>query len=50
MYKRQLHDEMAAAATDPTRLGELTTRLAELSAQEEALELEWLEASEAAEG
>ncbi|MGO0574833.1 ABC-F family ATP-binding cassette domain-containing protein [Ornithinimicrobium panacihumi] len=42
----RLHEEMATAATDPTRLTELTAQLAELGAQEEALELEWLEASE----
>ena len=46
----ELHEQMAASATDVARLGELTAALAELGAQEEALELEWLEASEVAEG
>ncbi|WP_010148085.1 ABC-F family ATP-binding cassette domain-containing protein [Serinicoccus profundi] len=46
----RLHDEMAAAATDPDELARLTAKNAELGEQEEALELEWLEASEAAEG
>jgi hypothetical protein len=45
-----LHDQMAAAATDPQRLSELTETLALLTEQEESLELEWLEASEAAQG
>ena len=46
----RLHEEMAEAATDAARLADLTARLAALTAQEEELELEWLEASEVAEG
>jgi predicted nucleic acid-binding Zn-ribbon protein len=45
-----LHDQMAQAATDPTRLAQLTEALRTLTDQEEELELEWLEASEAAQG
>ena len=45
-----LHDQMAAAATDPGRLAELTEAQRVLREQEEALEQEWLEASEVAEG
>ncbi len=45
-----LHDAMAAASTDPQRLSELTGTLARLTEQEESLEMEWLEASEAAQG
>ena len=43
-----LHEQMATAATDPDQLTRLTARLAEVHAQEEALESEWLEASEVA--
>jgi ATPase subunit of ABC transporter with duplicated ATPase domains len=46
----RLHDQMVGASTDPDRLARLTAELAALHEQEEALELEWLEASEAAEG
>ncbi len=46
----RLHEQMADAATDPQRLTTLTETLRGLGEQEEALELEWLEASEAAEG
>ncbi len=45
-----LHDQMVAAATDPARLAELTEAQRTLAEQEEALEQEWLEASEVAEG
>ncbi|MDO5740731.1 MAG: ABC-F family ATP-binding cassette domain-containing protein [Ornithinimicrobium sp.] len=45
-----LHEQMAAAATDAPRLAQLTAAVHELAGQEAALELEWLEASEAAEG
>ena len=45
-----LHEQMAAAATDPIELAKLTDQLAALSGQEEDLELEWLEASDMAEG
>jgi len=41
-----LHEEMAANASDHERLRELTARLAELGAQRERLEGEWLAASE----
>lgn len=41
---------MVEAATDPEALARLTTELQELHGQEQDLELEWLEASEAAEG
>ncbi|WP_131103612.1 ABC-F family ATP-binding cassette domain-containing protein [Ornithinimicrobium sufpigmenti] len=43
-----IHEQMASAATDPEELARLTARLAEMHAQEEALETEWLEASEVA--
>ena len=46
----KIHEQMASAATDPEELSRLTAQLAEISAQEEELEGEWLEASEAAEG
>ena len=46
----RLHDQMVGASTDPDQLARLTAELAALHEQEEALELEWLEASEAAEG
>ncbi|WP_151526942.1 ABC-F family ATP-binding cassette domain-containing protein [Serinicoccus kebangsaanensis] len=46
----RLHEQMAAAATDPEELARLTRQDAELAAQEEALETEWLESSEVAEG
>ncbi|GAA1175342.1 ABC-F family ATP-binding cassette domain-containing protein [Ornithinimicrobium humiphilum] len=46
----RVHAQMVDAATDPARLAELTEKLREITEQEEALELEWLEASEAAEG
>lgn len=45
----RLHEQMADAATDPEELTRLTAELADLGAQEEALETEWLEASEIAE-
>ncbi|OLT18799.1 glycerophosphodiester phosphodiesterase [Serinicoccus sp. CNJ-927] len=47
--QQRLHEQMAAVATDPDELARLTARDAELTAQEEALETEWLEASEVAE-
>ena len=46
----KIHEQMASAATDPEELSRLTAQLAEISAQEDELEGEWLEASEAAEG
>jgi ATP-binding cassette subfamily F protein uup len=45
----QLHDDMAAAATDHNRLGELNAELRALLAQREELEAAWLEASESLE-
>ncbi|GAA1137771.1 ABC-F family ATP-binding cassette domain-containing protein [Ornithinicoccus hortensis] len=45
----QLHERMAEAATDPEALADLTAELAEVTAQEEALEAEWLEAAEVVE-
>ena len=44
----RLHEQMASAATDPDQLARLTAQLAEIHAQEEALETEWLEVSEVA--
>jgi ATP-binding cassette subfamily F protein uup len=46
----QLHEDMAAAATDYDRLRELQAELAALTAERDDLEGAWLEASEAAEG
>jgi ATP-binding cassette subfamily F protein uup len=46
----QLHEDMAAAATDHDRLRALQSDLAALSAERDDLEAAWLEASEAAEG
>jgi ATP-binding cassette subfamily F protein uup len=45
----QLHDDMAAAATDHGRLGELDAELRTLLAEREELEAAWLEASESLE-
>jgi ATP-binding cassette subfamily F protein uup len=44
-----LHTEMAAAATDHVRLGELQAELERTSAERERLESAWLETSEALE-
>jgi ATP-binding cassette subfamily F protein uup len=46
----QLHEDMAAAATDHTRLRELQSELTVLHAEREELEASWLETSEALEG
>jgi ATP-binding cassette subfamily F protein uup len=46
----RLHDDMAAAATDPDRLRALGAELSALAAERDDLEAAWLEASEAAEG
>ena len=43
--ERALHAEMAASATDHTRLGDLTAQLDALVAERERLESEWLEAA-----
>jgi ATP-binding cassette subfamily F protein uup len=45
-----LHDEMAASATDHTRLRELNAALAALAAEREQLESAWLEGAESLEG
>ncbi|HVL95973.1 MAG TPA: ABC-F family ATP-binding cassette domain-containing protein [Solirubrobacteraceae bacterium] len=45
-----LHERMAAAATDHVRLRELQAELAAVAAEREALEAAWLEASETLEG
>ncbi|WP_199432603.1 ABC-F family ATP-binding cassette domain-containing protein [Qaidamihabitans albus] len=44
-----LHDELAAAATDPDRLMELNTELKNLRAEKDDVEQRWLEISEAVE-
>jgi ATP-binding cassette subfamily F protein uup len=46
----QLHEDMAASATDHTKLRELQSELSALLAEREALESAWLETSEALEG
>ncbi len=43
--ERGLHEQMAASATDHTRLGDLTAQLDALVAERERLESEWLEAA-----
>jgi len=45
-----LSEQMAAAATDYTKLGELQSELGRLISERERLELRWLEASESLEG
>jgi ATP-binding cassette subfamily F protein uup len=46
----ELHEQMAAAATDHDRLRELDAELQTLAAERDELEAAWLEASEALEG
>jgi ATP-binding cassette subfamily F protein uup len=46
----ELHDAMAAAATDHARLGELQGELTALLAERDELEAAWLESSEALDG
>jgi ATP-binding cassette subfamily F protein uup len=46
----ELHEAMATAATDHARLRDLDAELSMLLAEREALEVAWMEASEAAEG
>jgi ATP-binding cassette subfamily F protein uup len=48
--EEQLHAELAAHAADFEKLAELDARLREVVKEREALEEEWLEAAEAAEG
>ena len=45
----KLHEQLAEAATDPTRLMELNAQLKDVVTEREAVELEWLEAAELAE-
>jgi ATP-binding cassette subfamily F protein uup len=45
-----LHEEMAGAATDHVRLRQLQAELEAVVGEREALEVAWLEASEALEG
>ena len=47
--EKQLHEELAAAATDPTRLLELDAELKAVLAEQESVELDWLAAAELAE-
>lgn len=42
----RVHEQMVAQATDPEAMTRLSTELAELHSEREALELEWLEAAE----
>jgi ATP-binding cassette subfamily F protein uup len=44
--EQELHDQMAAAATDHERLRELSGELQSVTADRERLETEWLEAAE----
>ncbi len=46
----ELHDEMAASATDHVRLGELNAQLGALAGELRSFESEWIEAAETAEG
>jgi ATP-binding cassette subfamily F protein uup len=48
--ERELHDAMAASATDHQRLGALTAELAALSAERERAESSWLELATRLEG
>jgi ABC transport system ATP-binding/permease protein len=48
--EERLHAELAAAATDHTKVLELDARLRELLAEKERLESDWLAAAEIAEG
>ena len=47
--EQALHEEMAASATDPGRLGELQDELAAVGAEREQQEAAWVEVSEALE-
>jgi ATP-binding cassette subfamily F protein uup len=47
--EKQLHEELAAAATEPDRLLKLDAELKTVMAEQEQLETRWLEAAEAAE-
>jgi ABC transport system ATP-binding/permease protein len=48
--ERELHEQMAASATDHTRLGELDAELRTSVVERERLEAAWLEAAESLEG
>jgi ABC transport system ATP-binding/permease protein len=48
-HEKQLHEELAAAATDPSRLLELDAELRAVLAEKESVELDWLAAAEIAE-
>jgi ATP-binding cassette subfamily F protein uup len=48
--EQQLHEQMAASATDHARLAQLQADLDAVAAERERLETAWLEASEAVEG
>ena len=47
--EKQLHEQLAAAATDPARLLELDAELQAVLAEQESVELDWLAAAELAE-
>ncbi|GAA1185924.1 ATP-binding cassette domain-containing protein [Pseudonocardia alaniniphila] len=47
--EKQLHEDLAAAATDPSRLMELDAELRAVLAEKESVELDWLAAAEIAE-
>jgi ATP-binding cassette subfamily F protein uup len=47
--EKQLHEELAAAATDPARLLQLDAELKAVLAEQESVELDWLAAAEIAE-
>ncbi len=47
--EQRLHERLAEAATDPSRLAELDRELKDVVAERESVELEWLEAAERAE-
>jgi ATP-binding cassette subfamily F protein uup len=47
--EQELHEQMAAAATDHVRLGELQAELAAVMTEREALETDWLEVAAALE-
>jgi ATP-binding cassette subfamily F protein uup len=47
--EKQLHEQLAEAATDPKRLLELDAELKAVLVEQETVEMEWLEAAEAAE-
>jgi ATP-binding cassette subfamily F protein uup len=48
--EKRLHEDLAAAATDPDRLLRLDAELKAVLAEQETVEQEWLEAAELAEG